>query len=170
MFLRRLARTTAAAACFFFSRAESVECVSTHMDVHSAADAQTLVEALSCTGGGEFYVTWHGSVETTETFSVTEGVSLTVAGAKTSTLTLEGGVRTATIVGYNITSKTGIFSVSGASTLTLDNLVLLGGNSTTEVGAGAVEARGEASGTPTLNVIDCLFLYNIGTDAGVWQF
>lgn len=179
MLLPRWARAAAAAACFFLSGAESAECASTQMDVNSTADAQTLVERLDCTGGGEFNVTWHGRVETYETLNVTEGVSLTITGAKSSNFSLDGHVHTAIIVGDKITSETGLFSVSGACTLTLNNLVLQGGHSITTFGAGAVEARGSeyvsgafepqgsAGADQTVNVIDCLFKDNNGTNSGM---
>ena len=88
---RHFARTTSIAACFFLSGAESAGCSSTHMDVRSAAaDAQFLVDALKCTGSGEFNVTWHGSVPLKQTLNVTEGISVTVTGTDSSRFSLDG--------------------------------------------------------------------------------
>ena len=166
---RHFARTTSIAACFFLSGAESAGCSSTHMDVRSAAaDAQFLVDALKCTGSGEFNVTWHGSVPLKQTLNVTEGISLTVTGTDSSRFSKDGYGDTATIDGGSITSQTGIFHVSGASTLTLDNLVLQGGKSTTVGGGGGVEAHGHDHGHPTVNAIDSSFIRNNGSIAGGW--
>ena len=166
MSLKRLAGTAVVAAFFLLSGAESAACVNTVMDVASTAAAETLVEALNCTGGGEFNVTWHGRVRIDRTFEVAGGISLNVTGKYYSSLSIDDDVRTATILGDATTSQTGLFVVSGASSLTLKRLVLQGGQSKTPHGAGAVEAQGTGDGTQTVNVIDCQFRNNTGTIAG----
>lgn len=166
MLLKLLARTTGIAVCFLLSVVESAECSNTQMDVNSTADAEALVEALDCTGGGVFKVAWHGSVATNQTFHVTEGVSLTITGKQTSMSALDGHEGKATIAGDNITSQSGIFSISAASTLTLDNLVVQGGKPAIDYGGGAVDAQGSADANTTVNVIDCLFTHNTGNSSG----
>lgn len=165
--LGRLAQTTVVAAWLFLSGTASAPCVDTARDVTSTADAQILADDLNCTGEGEFNVIWYGNVAITQTFNVLDGISLNVTGKNYFILSLDGDEGRGTIVGDGITSKTGIFYVSGNSTLTLRNLVLQGGNSTIEDGAGAVEAQGSADANPTVNLIDCLFTNNTGISTGV---
>lgn len=170
MSLRRVVRTTGVAVGFFLSGAESAGCGSTQMDVKSTADAQILMNALECTGGGEFNVTWHGIVAIAQTLNVTGGISLTVTGTGSSKFPLDGSVDTATIDGDSITLQTGIFHVSGPSTLTLQNLVLRAAQSTAGSGGGAIKAHGYADGHPTVNVVDACFIENNGSFAGEWRF
>lgn len=168
--LRRLAQTTVVAACIFLSGTEPAPCIDTARDVTSTADAQNLADDLNCTGEGEFNVIWYGNVAISQTFYVSDGISLNVTGKNSSILSLDGDEGRGTIVGDGITSETGIFFVSGSSTLTLSNLVLQGGNSTTEYGSGAVEAQGSADANQTVNLIDCLFTNNTGFSSGVSNF
>lgn len=157
------------AASLFPSGVDSAQCADTQtIEVASTADAWHLSDALNCTGGGVFDVTWYGSVSINETIQVSDGISLTVSGSGFSSKPpLDGDAPTATIVGVKSTSETGIFHVSGASSLTLDNLVIKGGRSNHTTGAGAVRAKGSAGVIPTVSVIDCHFMDNYGRYAGV---
>lgn len=170
MGLNRLARTTCVAVLAFLSAAESARCADTEMNVASTADARDLSDALNCTGGGDFSVTWYGSVTITQAFEVPDGISLTVTGSGSSSVAPDDGIPSAGIVGSELTPETGIFYVSGASTLTLDNMVLQGVYSEKHGGAGAIEAQGSADALLTINVIDCLFMDNFGIWAGMRRF
>lgn len=167
MLLKRIARTTGIAACFLLSAGETAKCSNTQMDVNSTSDAEALVEALDCTGGGVFNVAWYGSVATNQTFHVTAGVSLIITGTNSSLFALDGHEGKATIAGDKITSQSGIFSLSADSSLTLDNLVLQGGKPAIDYGGGAIDAQGSADANTTVNVIDCLFTRNTGNSSGV---
>lgn len=127
------------------------------ISVASAAEAQSLADALTCTGGGLFEVTWSGSVAVTEPFQVSGGSTLNITGevgfAPGFVLDDDGMSSTGEIAAAIGQGTDGIFIVSGSSTLTLDNLVLQGGNSS--AGGGAIHAAGAAIG-----VRDCGFLNN----------
>ena len=171
MALNPLVRTTTVlAALAFLSAVESARCAETQMNVASAADARNLSDALNCTGGGDFSVTWYGSVTISQAFEVTDGISLTVTGSGASSMALGDGIPYAGIVGNELTPEAGIFFVSGASTLTLDNMALQGAYSEKRDGGGAIEAQGSRDAHPTINVIDCLFADNFGYWAGMRRF
>lgn len=121
-------------------------------DVTSAADAEGLVSILSCTGGGVFDVQWTGSVPIAEPFNVSGGSSLTVTGAPSSVL--DGNSSGVAVVDGQ--GNDGIFDVSGASTLSLNNLMLAGGNSSTD--GGAIHVTGA-----DVFVTDCGFQNNSAT-------
>lgn len=167
MALHLLARTTGAAVLLFLSGAESAQCVDTQMEVASTSDAQELSDALNCTGGGNMNVTWYGSVTISQAFEVPGGISLTVTGSNSASMALDGASPQAIIVGNELPSDSAIFNVSGASTLTLDNMVLHGAYSVENRGGGAIEAQGSVDGHLTVNVIDCLFTDNFGFWAGM---
>lgn len=166
MALDLLARITGVAVLLLLLGAESTQCVDKQMNVTSTADAQDLSDALNCTGGGNFNVTWYGSVAITQTFEVADGISLNVTGSNRSSMALDDGIPPATIRGNELSSDVGMFYVSGASTLTLDNMVLQGVYSEKRRGSGAIEAQGSVNAHLTVNVIDCLFTDNYGYWAG----
>ena len=170
MSLKQAFETAVVAASFIFSGAESAKCVNAAMDVVSTADAEALEETLKCTGGGEFNVAWYGRVTIQRAFEVAGGISLNVTGNYDSGLSIDDVRRTATIVGDRMNLRTGMFLVSGASSLTLNNLVLQGGYSDTPYRAGAVEAQGTGDGKQTVNVFDCQFEDNTGLIAGVCRW
>lgn len=167
----RFALAVGMASTLFISGVNSTECVNAQtIEVSSTADAQHLSDALTCTGGGVFDVIWYGSVSINQTIEVPDGISLTITGSGfSSSLPLDRSASTATILGVKSTSQTGMFHVSGASTLNLDNLVLQGGYSDDNTGAGAVKAQGASGVIQTVNVTDCHFKDNYGHYAGVWR-
>lgn len=158
-------------ACFLLLGAEAVQCSDAQtLEVTSTADAQDLADALNCTGGGGFSVIWYGSVVVNQIFQVTDGKSLTVTGFGSSpSLSQDVDTSTAAIIGQSIAVGVGMFCVSGASTLTLDNLVLQGAYSEDllEYGdAGVIKVQGSDGVSQTINVIDCHFTDNYGMLAG----
>lgn len=171
----RLAIPKAVIACVaaplvFLQDVVSISCATsaTVMTVASAADVQKLAAALECTGGGVFDVTWIGSIVIGDIIEVSGGSNLTVvgSGSPTSALNTESAGKNgaAVIDGGEIS---GIFNVSGPSTLNLYNLVLQGGNSTY---GGAITGdffiSPNVSGGVTITAIDCSFLNNYASVKG----
>lgn len=144
---------------------ESVACATGVVvsSVASSVDAQNFADALSCTGGGVFEVTWTGSVAITEPFKVSGGSAVNITGASgfAPAFVLSDGSSGATAAAIvRGQGGDGIFIVSDASTLTLNNLVLQEGNSSADGGAIYVP---EAS---VISVTDCGFLNNSATGYG----
>ncbi|CAB1102169.1 unnamed protein product [Ectocarpus sp. CCAP 1310/34] len=150
-------RIAACALLLSAAGVESAACAAgvVQADVTSAADAEALVSMLSCTGGGVFDVQWTGSVPIAEPFNVSGGSSLTVTGASSSVLD-DNSSGVAVVDGQG---NDGIFDVSGASTLSLNNLILAGGNSSTD--GGAIHVTGA-----DVFVTDCGFQNNSATGYG----
>lgn len=158
MFVDVLAFVVSAAA--LLPRAGAAACGTSvvQADVASTADAQDLASALDCTGAGVFNVTWTGSVVVSQLFTVSGGSTLTIMGDGE---TDEHDFTDQTAV-IDAQGTDGIFIVSGASTLSLENLVLQGGNGSENGGA----IRVEAGGGSVVNVGNCGFLDNHATGYG----
>lgn len=173
---------------FLFSGSEPAACPSdvVHMYVSTPDEAQKLVSALNCTGGGIFDVTWTGRVPISETFVVPNGSSLTITGAAGASpvggndvdvIDAEGTTHIFSVMGgreyfkpstwtlYGSHTHTSFFSTSGD--LNLANLVLTGGQERGELlggwGGGAIEASGSA-----VKIYNCTFRNNtsLGTGGG----
>lgn len=131
----------------------------THMAVSSSADTKALVAALACAGGGVFEVSWLGNVVISETIEISGGSRLAVTGTGPLPPALddETGADIASRIDGGAT--TGIFFVSGGSSITLQRLIIQGGYAT-EGGAITTNSSASASGKSTVNVTDCLFLDN----------
>eukprot|EP00904_Undaria_pinnatifida_P002787 jgi/Undpi1/12509/HiC_scaffold_6.g02178.m1 len=112
------------------------------MEVASAADLETMSNAINCTGEGTFHVTWIGSLQLHQSIDISDNKQLTITGSNPVPETvIDGG------------NATNIVSVSGGSTLNLVSLVLNGGNSDE---GGAVAARDFS----VVNVVGCSFTNN----------
>ena len=122
------------------------------MNVASTSELQTLMTTINCTGEGVFNVTWIGRVSLVEVIEVREEKNLTVTG---STSALSDFSSAAIDAG----GATGIFTVYSGSTLSLNSLMLEGGNVTN---GAAVDARSSSS----VIVDDCVFVNNIATNGG----
>lgn len=122
------------------------------MDVGSTTDLQRMTNAINCTGEGAFDVTWNGTVPIDQRIELSDKKNLTITGS----VTLVTGRPGAVIYARN---KTGLFSVSGGSTLKLQNLVLKGGSS--EEGGG-VYMRSSSS----VYVVGCSFIDNNASTGG----
>lgn len=74
---------------FLFSGSESAACPTgvVRMNVSTPDEAQQLVDALDCTGGGIFDVSWSGRVVISEPFAFPTATALTLAS-----LVLTGGL------------------------------------------------------------------------------
>ena len=122
------------------------------MKVETTSELQTLMTTINCTGEGVFNVTWIGRVSLVEAIELREGKKLTVTG---STLELTDFSSAAIDAGW----ATGMFTVYNGSTLSLNSLVLEGGNVTN---GAAIDVRSSSS----VSVDDCVFANNIATDGG----
>ena len=125
------------------------------MEVASAADLETMSNAINCTGEGTFHVTWIGSLQLHQSIDISDNKQLTITGSNPVPETvIDGG------------NATNIVSVSGGSTLNLVSLVLNGGNSDE---GGAVAARDFS----VVNVVGCSFTNNnasLGGEKGCITF
>ncbi|MEP4804532.1 MAG: hypothetical protein ABJZ69_08980 [Hyphomicrobiales bacterium] len=136
------------------SGAQSTECPAgiVAVNITSTADVHHLTDALACVGEGFFNITWYSSLTIYEMIEVSDEKEVTVTGV---------GVRSfrgADVV-IDAGSGTGIFSVSGGSTLHLHNVVLKGGN--TENG-GAVAVLSSSA----FFAFDCTFRNNNASNGG----
>lgn len=122
------------------------------LEVTSTADLKNMTQTLNCTGGGTFEVSWMGSIQLEQAIELSEGKELTVTGSSSMMTVQSNSVMDAG-------STTGIFRVYNGSTLTLNHLVLEGGNA--ENGA-AVDARSFSS----VYAVDCSFTNNNATSGG----
>ena len=112
------------------------------MEVASAADLESMSDAINCTGEGTFDVTWIGSLQLHQSIEISDNKQLTITGSSPVPETvIDGG------------NATNIISVSGGSTLNLVSLVLKGGNSDE---GGAVAARDSS----LVNVVGCSITNN----------
>ena len=145
------------------------------MHVSTPDEAQKLVRALNCTGGGIFEVTWSGRVPISETFVVPNGSSLTITGAEGASpvggndvdvIDAGGTTQIFSLIGDDRddfkpspwtsfdshTHTTSSFSTSGA--LNLANLVLTGGQR-------GIQAFGSG-----VNIYNCTFRNNTCANFG----
>ena len=119
---------------FFVSGTQSAPCPcpSSTVDVHvtSVDDVQDLTDALTCTGEGDFNVTWYPALTVVQTISVSNRKTVTVTGPGYPIIrgAPADGIDCGGVVGAGGGHSNGIFSVSNGSTLRLNNLVLDGGN------------------------------------------
>lgn len=143
---------------------ESAPCAAdvTEMGVTSTAGVQDVVDALNCTGGGMFNVTWYGTVAVEQTIEVTGGSQLTVEQASSdfSGDDLDG---VAVLDGGNLS---GIFYVSGGSMLTLVELVITGGSSDLGGAVAAVSSSSLEMETNKVTAVDYVFMANIASIGG----
>lgn len=122
------------------------------MSVGTTAELQNMTNALNCTGGGAFDVTWTGSLQLEEIIQLSDNKNLTVTGSSP----LKTGLPSD---GIDAGNATGIFSVSGGSTLRLQNLVLEGGSA---ANGGGVDVRSFSS----VYVDGCFFSNNSASTGG----
>lgn len=134
-------------AISFMSGVNSASCsLSTvTVNVNSPADVQNLTDALACTGGGAFNISWNSSVAIAEKIEVSNSKDVTITGTGSTVVSPASGA--------------GIFSVSGGSTLRLNDLVLAGGSADQ---GGAVDLLSSSS----LFVSDCDFTNNNASNGG----
>lgn len=141
-------------AISFILGTESALCPSSTVtiDVTSAADVQNLTDVLACTGEGAFDIVWYPSVTIGQEIEVSSGKNVAITGVGLPSIR---GADADAEVG----SGTGMFSVSNGSTLTLNHLVLEGGNA--EHG-GAVNLISSSF----LFVLSCAFANNSAENGG----
>lgn len=139
---------TAALATFSVVHVGSAACSSDPYrgDVVAESDVEALRGAMGCDGNGTFEVTWH-SVSILERIEVSDGKNLTVTGRFDAEAEI------------NARGTDGIFFVYNRSTLTLNQLVLSGGNATGAGGAIAIDSS-------TVNVDGCSFVGNSASISG----
>ena len=151
----------------FPAGAESVPCppFDMEMNVTDTAGVQDLVEALNCTGGGTFNVTWYGTVNVEQPIKVTGGSHLTVAQASShsSRFAEHDFDQAAVIDGGN---SSGIFHVLDKSTLTLVKLELVGGNAGVGGAVAAISSSSLDIDSNIVTAVDCVFTGNAATYAG----
>lgn len=151
-----LAALVAILSLSFISPAASAPCPAgaVAMNVGSTADLQNMTNLINCTGKGSFDVIWTGTLPLLQTIELSDTKNLTITGSTYSTL-LTGSLG----AGIDAGNTTGLFAVSGGSTLRLQNLVLKGGSA--EDGGG-VDVRSSS----TVNVVGCSFLNNSASIGG----
>lgn len=141
----------------------------TKKNVTTTVEAHELVSALKCTGDGVFDVTWIGSVAINQRIDVSDGISLSISGFDSSSTVLGDDGPVISDAEVDARGSTGIFSVSGGSTLSLTSLTLRGGSSE-DGGAVHVENPSPNSITTspidTINAVDCKFFHNSATRHG----
>lgn len=163
-FLRGFLATT---LLFAAGVVDSAPCAAsvTEMDVASTADVETLTEALTCTGGGIFNVTWHGTVTVPQMINVTGGSHLTVAQARLDSPSSTGeGLDENAVIEAGTSSS--LFLVSGGSVLTLVNLELRGGSSFKGGAVAAVSDSALELDSNRLTAVGCTFTANTATVGG----
>ena len=142
--------------------AEVAPCPSDTVSVNLAAteDIQRLTDAMNCSGGGEYNVTWSNSLQLESRIKVSTGKHVTITGSsKTPTVTAAPHHTHDNISIVDVGDISGIFLVSDNSTLTIHKMVLDGGYSE-DGGAVAVIS------SSYLNVIDCVFTNNNALNGG----
>ena len=147
---------------YFIAGVEGVECLSNAVviDVATADDLQNFIEAINCTGEGNFNVTWFGNVQIGVRIDISGNKRLTVTGSGSNPNSAAGidddidAVAMIDAGGVN-----GIFSVSKRSSLNLNKLVLTGGHS---LNGGAISA----SSLSAVRVVDCIFTNNTASTGG----
>lgn len=116
---------------FVASTAQGAQCPSgtVALDVITTADVERLVSELSCTGYGNFNITWHNSLQIEHIIEVSNKKNITVIGSGFPTIRGALGNDNDAGGGFIKETSDGIFSVSKGSTLRLDHLALQGGYS-----------------------------------------
>lgn len=122
------------------------------MEVGSTAELLSMINTINCTGEGTFDVTWTGSLQLGQTIELSDNKNLTITGSGAVPVAPHGVV----IDGGN---TSGIFSVSGSSTLSLKGLTLKGGSSND---GGGVDVRSSSSAF----VFGCYFTGNNASTGG----
>lgn len=137
------------------------------LEISSSSDLENLHSVLDCTGGGVFDVSWYGTVAVNDTLYVPDGSDLTVTGFSSRSTLDEGSNPTATIDGGHRTPF-GFFCLYNNSALTLNNLVLDGGYSTSNGGAvGALEEDLDPGPIARfVNIVDCTLHNNTAESFG----
>lgn len=156
-----LAMVLTGVAIAFMSGAESAKCPTSTVvvNVTSAEDVQILADALKCTGGGDFNVTWYSNLTLGQTIEVSYLTSVTITGSGSPVI--HGGLGGDTYGSAFLDGESGtaLFSVSDGATLSLVNLILVGGKS----GNGGAVALFSSS---SLYVYGCNFALNNASDGG----
>eukprot|EP00904_Undaria_pinnatifida_P004020 jgi/Undpi1/13619/HiC_scaffold_9.g03273.m1 len=122
------------------------------MNVETTSELKTLMTTINCTGEGVFNVAWIGRVSLVEAIELREKKNLTVTGSTSAVTDFSSAAIDA---GW----ATGMFTVYNGSTLSLNSLVLEGGNATD---GAAIDVRSSSS----VIVDDCVFANNIATNGG----
>ena len=122
------------------------------MKVATTSELKTLMTTIDCTGEGVFNVTWIGRVSLVEAIEIRDKKNLTVTGSTSALTNFSSAI-------IDAGGTTGIFTVYDGSTISLNSLVLEGGN---EKRGAAVDARSSSS----VIVDDCVFTNNIATNGG----
>lgn len=147
----------------FPSGARSADCSITtlRVNVTSAEEVLNLVDELNCTGAGNFDVYWSGSIVISQSFNLPNGGSLSITGAsRISALEDGSSVDEAFVDVIDANDVTGMFVLTGGSTLSCNNLVLTRGRRDLANG-GAINA--DSVNVTMENIIglsDCKFLDN----------
>lgn len=143
----------------FIAGAEAAECSSTTvvLDVASTDDLQDFIDAVNCTGEGEFNVTWYGNLQVGEVIDISDQKRLTVTGSDSSVAGIDDDTDAVAVIDAGGTN--GLFSLSEGSTLILNNLVLTRGDSDS---GGAISA----SSSSAVRVVDCVFSNNTASTGG----
>lgn len=151
----------AGVAIAFMPGAESAICPTgtVAVNVTSAEDVLILADALKCTGGGDFNVTWYSSLPLDQTIEVSDMKNMTITGSGSPVIYRGLGGDTFDSTFLDDGSGTALFSVSDGSTLSLINLVLKGGEAEN---GGAVDLLSSSS----LYVHGCNFAQNNASDGG----
>ena len=156
-----LAMTAAWLATSFIAGAEALPCLAgtVLLEVTTAADVETLMSEINCTGHGDFNITWNENILVEHTINVSNGKNVTITGAGFPTLryALEDDHNSSAMAAAR--SVTGIFSVSQGSVLSLHQLTLTGGNA--EIG-GAIAVMASSS----LLLYGCTFKNNQASYGG----
>lgn len=141
--------------------AQAVPCPSGTVDINisSTADVDDLTDALACAGQGIFDITWHTSLTIDERIKVSDEKKLTVTAGDFPGFRGVIGDDNAAGVIIEAGSGEGIFSVSGGSTLRLNNIGLEGGNAEN---GGAVAVLSSSA----LFVSSCTFTRNNASNGG----
>lgn len=152
--LHFLAALAASQSFLFMSGATPAPCSSgiVSMTVTTPADLLTMISTMNCTGEGTFDVVWTGTVPLLEVVEVSQMKRLTVTGSSRAPADPSSDVMDAG-------GATGIFRVSNGSTLTLNDMVLVGG---TSVEGAAIHARDYSF----VRVVGCTFTKNNATNGG----
>lgn len=146
----------------FISGAETAPCPGGTVDIHvtEAGDLPRLSDVLNCTGGGVFNISWLSSLYIPQVIEVSSSKVVTVTGSGFPTISgvLNDDVD-AVDVEIDSGSTSGMFSVSDGSTLSINDIVMNGGQS--EEG-GAIAVLSSSS----LWVSGCTFKNNNASTGG----
>ena len=123
------------------------------LNVGSESDLQAMTNTINCTGEGVFDVEWIGNLQLQQKIFLSGSKNLTITGSSARLPGVPGD-------GMDAGNVTGIFAVSGGSTLRLQNLVLKGGFA--EIGGG-IDVRSSS----VVHVNGCSFTNNVASTGGV---